>query len=385
MKRVRRLIALGVLLGLLALAYDRFARPPGPEELAALRREHQALSGRVRARLAVEAEPRDAAPASVVVGVPVPFAERLSGELAAGLLSAMHLRLADLDVEKSGDLEAHLLMGRTQIGHFVVHVHLDEIRAALRAGRPQVRLRGPLVNVAMPVTVTEGTGRGRLRLDWDGRGVAGGVCGDFSVEGEIAGTVVPSTYTLQGRLALSTEGQTLVAKPETDDASLQLHVEPSAETWALVDKAIASRGGLCRAAVGAADVPEKLRAVVDRGFAIALPKRFLPELRFPVELERAVDVGGDEPLRLEVRPAGLEVTRTAIWYRSDVRVLEAKEAEPQAPAEAPGALTTPGETATAAPTATPTRETATVTPGATEATATPTPTTSEGEPDSQTQ
>ena len=370
MKGLVRLVLLGVAIGLAALAYDRYGRPPGPEELDALRSEHQTLSERLRGRLAASAEPKDAADASIVVGVPAAFAERLSQELSAGLLSTMKLTLREIEVEKSGELDARLLLGRSQIGAYHVRVFLDEVHAVLRAGAPQVRLASPLVGVVFPVTVTSGAGKGRLSLRWDGRGVAGGVCGDFEVAGDISGTAIPSTYRLRGRLALAMDGPALVARPELDDAALSLRIEPSAETWALVDKAIEARGAVCRAALGAADVPEKLRAIVDRGFVVKLPRRFLPELRFPVEMERAVDVEGGS-LRFQVRPAGLAVTASQVWYRTDVRLLKEPAAAPLPP-ETPTPVTTEvpaaTETETPGPTDAPETTEMPVTPGGADAT-----------------
>jgi len=325
---VKRVVLWAALLVLAAgawFAYQRLWRLPSPEELEALRREHQRLSDQVRARLALEAEPPDAAEASVVVGVPVAFAERFGRQVSARLLEQMTLRLQGIEVEKEGDLHARLLVGRTLIGHYVAHVSVDEVRAVLRAGKPQLRVMSPRLAVTLPVDVLQGSGKGRIRFRWDSRGAASGICGDFEMTGDIGGTVVPAAYTLRAQLTLTTEGPALVAIPELDDLVLPLRLEPSAETWKLLDTAIEQRGALCRTAVATADVPQKIRELIDRGFDVKLPRRLLPAVHFPVEMEKAVDVEGGR-LHFQVKPVGLTVARSTVWYRTDVRLLESETA-----------------------------------------------------------
>ena len=87
-------------------------------------------------------------------------------------------------------------------------------------------------------------------------------------------------------------------------------------------------------------MPEKLRAVVQRGFDVKLPRKLFPEVRLPVELEQSVDLEG-RSLHVQVRPAGLSLTPMRLWYGADVRLADvpapAVEAvrEPADPSPAP--------------------------------------------------
>jgi hypothetical protein len=342
-----KLVLLAAALAAAWLAYQRLWRVPSPEELEALRREHQRLADQVRGRLAVDAEPPGAADASVVVGVPVPFAERFGRQVAARLLKEMTFTLRGLEIEKAGDLHARLLVGRSLLGQYVAQIRVEQVQAVLRAGRPDLRMAGQRLALAMPVDVVKGAGTGRIHFRWDSRGAAAAVCGDFEMSGDIAGTVVPSPYTVRAQLALTTEGPALVAVPELDDMVVTLRLQPSAESWRLLDAAIEQRSPVCRTALATADVPEKVRELVSRGFVVKLPRRLLPPVRFPVEMEKVVTTESGV-LHFQVKPVSLNVSRNAVWYRTDVRLGEAERAAPAAtPGDAAGTET---PTTAAAPT-----------------------------------
>lgn len=314
-------------------AYDRFWRAPTEEELARLRQERRFLNGRLEKRLDEDMRLLQAREASVIVGVPARFAERFAGELAGALFSEVRVTLRSLEVRKEGDLRGRVLLGTRQLGTYTLTVQIDEVVGILRAGKPKLRFEGDRVGVVLPVSLAEGKGRGRLRFQWDGRGVAGVVCGDVDMSGVITGEVVPDVYTVRGSLGLATDGPTLVARPAFEDAEIRLGIEPSQETWQLVEKTIGEQGALCRAALRAANVPEKLRAVVQRGFPVKLPGKLFPEMRLPVELTRSADLEGRK-IQVQVQPAGLNLTPARIWYGADVRLVD----DPPAPAE-----TIPGE------------------------------------------
>jgi hypothetical protein len=225
----------------------------------------------------------------------------------------MTVRLTDLDVAKEGELKGRVLVGRTSLGNYRLNVHLDEVKASLRAGAPRLQFDGGRVGVALPLSVVQGEGRGSIRFRWDGRGIAGGVCGDADAGGAIAGRVIPADHTLQGRIALATEGGTLRATPELEDAAIRIEVEPSEESWTLLDRAVEAKGAVCRAALGAADVREKVRALVDKGFVVRLPPRLVREVRLPVNVAPLLRSGTGEA-RFDVRPAGVRLTGSRLWY-----------------------------------------------------------------------
>jgi hypothetical protein len=347
-KRLAKLLLLAAVLAGGWFAYQRLWRVPSPEELEALRREHQRLAEQVRDRLAADAEPTGVAEASVVVGVPVPLAERFGRQVSARLLKEMRFTLRGLEIEKAGDLHARLLVGRSLLGQYVAQIRVEQMQAVLRAGRPDLRMAGQRLALVMPLDVVKGAGTGRIQFRWDSRGAAAAVCGDFEMSGDIAGTVVPAPYTVRAQLSLATEGPALVAVPELDDMALTLRLEPSPESWRLLDATIGQRSPVCRAAVATADVPEKVRELVNRGFAVKLPRRLLPPVRFPVAMEKAVTTEGGV-LHFQVKPVNLNVSRNAVWYRTDVRLLENEPAatetppsESQADDEAQGLEALPG-------------------------------------------
>lgn len=300
-------------------AYARFWVAPSKEELERLRQEQRMLSDLLKKRLAEAVRVPGAPEASVVVGVPARLAERFAGEVVTSLLSEVRLTVRDIEVRKDGELRGRLLVGRSLLGRYFLGVRLDEVKAVLRSGKPRLRFTGDRVAVTLPVSLTEGSARGRLRFRWDGRGVAGAVCGDVTAAGEIGGTIVPTVYTLEGAFRLAAEGPMLVARPELEDIRLELHTEPSSESWELVEKTIREQGAVCRAALKAADLPERVRSLVGRGFTVTLPRKLLKEVRLPVGMQSSVDLEGT-PIRFEVRPAGLALTSTRLWYGADVQL-----------------------------------------------------------------
>jgi hypothetical protein len=311
----KRAALLALLLFVGGFAYARFWWGPGPEALERQRLEVRQLGDRLERRLREQARLRDGAGESLLVGVPAGVAERLAGEAVAAFGSGIRVTLRDLRFRKSDEVQARLLLGTRSVGRFVLSVHVHEVRALLRPAKPRLAFgRDETVGVTLPVAVEEGAGRARLRFKWDGRGVAGAVCGDVDVTHVVTATVPRRTHTLRGVFRLRLDGSVLVARPEFGDVELQLPIEPSAEAWALVERLIAQRGALCRAALSRADVPQKIRGVLARGVKVTLPRRLLERpLRLPVAVEREVALPG-RSLRVDVRPADLILTPARLWY-----------------------------------------------------------------------
>ena len=321
---VRAAFAAAVLLAG-GFAYARFWWGPGPEALERQRREVQRLGEWLERRLRERARLHDSAGDSVLVGVPAGVAERLAGEAVTGLASGIRLTLRDLRFRKSDELRARLLLGRRSVGRFVLSVHVHEVRAVLRPGKPRLRFGNDRVGVTLPVAVEDGSGRARLRFKWDGRGMAGAVCGDVSVTREVTATVPRRSHTLQGVLRLSVDESALVGQPEFGDVELQVPIEPSAEAWRFVDELIARRSALCRAALAKADVKQKIRGLLARGVRVTLPGRLLERpIRLPVELERSLATPGRK-VRVEVVPSDVILTPARLWYGMKVELRNAAE------------------------------------------------------------
>jgi hypothetical protein len=323
MKRLVRVAAAAAVLFGLGFAYARFWWGPGPEALERQRREVQRLAGELDERVRESARLRDRAGENVVVEIPAGVAQRLAGEAMTGLVPGIGLTLHDLRFRKADEVRARLLLGRRTVGRFVLSVHVREVRAVLRPRKARLRFNDGRVDLSLPVSVEDGEGRARLRFKWDGRGVAGAVCGDLDVTREVTATVPRRTYTLEGRLRLSVEGTALVAQPEFGDVPLRVPIEPSPAAWRVVDEVIASRSAVCRAALARVDVRAKIRGLLDRGIRVTVPRRILERpVRLPLAVERSVSVGGRE-LRLDARPMDVIVGPARLWYGVQVEVEKA--------------------------------------------------------------
>jgi hypothetical protein len=310
-RRFPRLLAAAALLAGGVIAYERFLRAPSAEELEALRARRDALEAQLAGRMSSALA--GAPDAAVVVGVPPRFAQRFVADAIAALVRDVRIVLRDIAAHREGELHGRILVGRSTLGRYTLDVVLETVEGRLRPGAPALGFGGDRITVRLPVATGEGRGRGRLDFRWDGRGMAGAVCGDIEVAGAIAGTVAPSSYTLEGAFRLEAQGAAIVARPEFEDVKLSLDVEPSAETWQLVDDVLERQNALCRKALGVAGVREKVRGLVGKGFVVTVPRRVFPELRFPAGVQAPTS---GAPVQL--RPAALRVTRAWLWYGADV-------------------------------------------------------------------
>lgn len=313
MRSVKRGLLVAGLLFAGGFAYARFWWGPGPEALEKQRREVRELSARLERRLRERALLRDGADAAVLVGVPAEVADRLAADTVAGLFSGMRVELRDLRFRKSDEVQARLLLGKRSVGRFALSVHVREVSARLHPGRPRLRFGEDRIAVTLPVTV-DGEGAARVRFKWDGRGIAGAVCGDLDVAHEMTASVPSRSYSLQGSLRLAVDGPALVATPEFEDVELTVPVEPTAATWRYVEELVASRGALCRAALGKADVESKLKGLLARGIKLTLPRQLVERpLRVPLAVERTVALAG-RSLEVEAQPRDVIVTPARLWY-----------------------------------------------------------------------
>lgn len=314
MKGWKRRAGLALLLLGTGFGYARYWRGPGPEALERQRREVRELGERLERRLRERERLRESAGESLLVGVPAGVAERFLGQAVLGLAPGIRVSLEDLRFQKADEVQARLLLGRRTVGRFFLSVHVHEVHAVLRPAPPRLRFADDRVFVSLPVAMEDGAGRARLRFKWDGRGVAGAVCGDLDVTREVTASVPRLAHTLDGALRLRADGTALVAEPEFGDVELRLPIEPKAEAWRLVDQLIAGRGALCRSALGRVDVPAKIRAALGRGVRVTLPRRLLERpLRVPVAVEREVSVPG-RSLELLARPRAVILTPGRLWY-----------------------------------------------------------------------
>jgi hypothetical protein len=130
---------------------------------------------------------------------------------------------------------------------------------------------------------------------------------------------------------------------------IRLKVNPSAESWAAVDKILGEKEGLCGYVVEKVDVRGIVQRLVDKGFNVRLPTEKIKPMAVPVGIEPTMEVRG-QPVALGIKLGDLAITEHVIWLGARVSVAVGEEAEKQieekkgGPArEAPGAKAPAGK------------------------------------------
>jgi hypothetical protein len=322
----RALVIAGVLIaagaGVFGWLRLRALRSEGPAptaaEVQALVDERRRLQDELRAVL----DQRDvldfakAPSGSILIGVPTRFVEELVDQMVRGIFSEVRLRLGGIKVHHEADVKAKVLFTQ-KVGHFILDVNIQEVEALLKPSQPQFTFGGNIIGVRLPVTVTDGRGRGTVRFRWQGKGLAGAVCGDMDVSPDVSSRVKPSTYTLVGEFQLAAEGEKLVAKPRLRPLKLKLMLEPTEATWATLASTVEAveddKNGICRMAIRKVDVSSIVRGVIRKGFNTTVPGDLVGPIALPASVEQTVELEGRQ-VTLGARPVGLHVTPRMIWY-----------------------------------------------------------------------
>lgn len=308
-----------------AFAHQRYVAgmpepPPDPATLERLEQHKRALQSRLR-ELTQDDQGLSRAPkASVLIGVPTSFTESLVAQTVSGLSAQIRVTLKNLKVAKQDELKAKTPLGRMKLGDFKLDVTIHEVHALLKPGKPDLRFGGNRLGVKLPVSLASGAGRATLHFRWDGRKLAGAVCGDLDLTREVEGSVAPVSFRLNGEFLLQAQGDSLVATPRFPDVKLKLQVEPAASTWEMLDELVKQQGAVCRAVLRKVDVAQKLKELVGRGFPVTLSRKLWKPLRLPAGLQQQVDVPGERSALLSVKPIGLLVVPERVWYGANVEV-----------------------------------------------------------------
>jgi hypothetical protein len=288
-------------------------------EVDALRRERQALQERFQA---LAEGPRDlgfgdAPAAGLLIGVPTAFTRDLAQQIVAGFFGELSLRLKDLSVHKADDVQARVLFADRTVGEFVLDLVIPEVTGTLRPGQPQVTFSQNRLGLSLDVTLVEGKGTARARLQWQSRGMASAVCGDIDVTRDLEGTLAPKRYRIEGAFAVAAENGAIVLRPRFKDVVVNVVVRPSEQAWQSLDEIVLAQGGLCRAALRKVDVRKRLGEIVERGFPVKLPASLFREIRLPAGVRQSLELQGLE-LTIRVQPAGVVVTPSRLWYGANV-------------------------------------------------------------------
>ena len=303
-----------------ALRRPRLPPAPTEAELDALRKKREAIQQRI-VELTVQKDDQGlsrAPRAGVMIGVPTALTRSIASQIVTGLLGETTLTLRNIKVHHQGDVKARMLLRKKRIGEFVVDVDIHEVKGLLKPGAPELAFGQDRIAITLPVRVADGGGTAAIRFRWDSKGaLANVVCGDLDARREVSGSVVPSDYRLEGRFLLSSEGNTIVLRPDFDEIAFRLQLEASKESWATVDALLEEQAAVCKMALDKIDVKAKLAAILARGFNVKLRKKLFHPIRLPAGVESSLELQG-VVIGLRVVPTGLAVTPDRLWYGADV-------------------------------------------------------------------
>jgi hypothetical protein len=282
------------------------------QQIAALEAERDTLRGRLN-DLLVNDRRMDGMPDTPVrIGVPTSLARDLVQRVLTGFVDQVTLELNNLRVRKRGTIRRVI-----PIGDYDLQVTVNRVTGTLTTGTPDVTFGGDAVAVALPLTVAKGSGRATVRFQWDGRNVAGAVCGDMDVTQIVTGTVRPRTYQVSAGLALTATDTEILAQPRIPRLRVNLGVVPSAASWQAAQKILDDKGGVCGFVLERVDVLGHVGRLIDKGFNVRLPTEKVRAAALPVGVEPTLMVRG-QPVALDISVGGLAITEHALWLGARV-------------------------------------------------------------------
>jgi hypothetical protein len=325
MTRQRRvLLVTGVVLGVCAavlaitltvLNRARSGRRTSSElraEVAALQTERNTLKARRDELAARDNRLKDLPETPIKVGIPTHLARDLITKVLTGFADQASVELRNLAISKSGTIRKIV-----DLGEYRLRVNANRVSARLKPGSARVTFGGDGVDISVPVSVTSGSGHATVRFTWDGRNVAGVVCGDMDIARNVTATVVPATYSLAGRLSLRATSTQIVLTPKIPPLRIHVRFKPSDESWAAVQQILDDKKGVCGFVLDRVDVMGAVRDVIGRGFHVTLPFNRIRPTALPVGIQPEIGVKGRR-LALRVQVGTLAITEDTIWLGGNV-------------------------------------------------------------------
>lgn len=318
-------------LGLMVLAADTGCRRGGAQtseqmqrRIEELQRERDQLRARQEELLTKEPRLAGMPENGVRVGVPTALARTLVQRVLGGFADSVTLTLANLKVHKAGKVKKIVTLGE-----YDLNVVIDEVTGRLETGEATIGFGGDQITVALPVRVASGTGDATIDFKWDGKNVSGAVCGDMKITQKVSGSVKPAGYSVSGGLLLSATARQILASPKFPIVKVKLQVEPSAASWAAVQKILDDKGGVCGFVLDKVNIAGVLEGLVGKGFNVRLPTEKLKPMAVPVGIAPTMTVRG-QPLTIAVKVGHLAITEHMIWLGADVALSEtaAKDSAP---------------------------------------------------------
>lgn len=284
-------------------------------QIAQLTTERDRLRSQVIAAVGVDPQLAGMPDRQLRIGVPTTLAHQLVSTLITGVADQVTLELGNLQIRKQGTVRRIVALG-----DYDLHVRITRVTAQLAAGAPDLRFGGNRVRLALPVRVASGSGSASIDFGWDGRTIGGAVCGDMQVREVVTGTVVPATYRLAGSLQLSTTKEAIIVTPRLPSLRVKIRVQPSKASWALVQKLLDDKGGVCGFVLDRANIRESLEGLFARGFDVRLPIERVKPLALPVGIAQTMAVRGT-PITVDVTDGGLTITDRMIWLGANVTLM----------------------------------------------------------------
>jgi hypothetical protein len=248
----------------------------------------------------------------VKVAVPILLMRRVVDHVFAQMTDSARVQLSGLRIRRTGTIRRGITLG-----DYDLQITVNRVGATLRPGRPRLAFAGNRINATIPVTLASGTGRATVEFVWNGRTVAGALCGDMTLVQTVTGAVTPRTYPVSGTLLLATTDRGLVVRPRLSRLRVHLDVVPAADSWAALQQVLDDKRGLCGFVIDRVDVLGAVKRVVDRGFDARIPTERLPSVAFPVRIEPTLVVRG-APVVVEIRIGELTITDRTIWLGANV-------------------------------------------------------------------
>jgi len=286
--------------------------------IAGLKAEQLRLQDELRSLLPDDAKLLEAPPGGLLIGLPTSLIRVMVAEALTGPLKQVRLRLEDVvKVELEDVLRKDTFLGNLTLGRYDLAVDVKEVTAVLKPGTPTLSFGSNRISVSLPVATEAGRVKATLAFKWDGRRIAGLVCGDLSREHELRARVPPVQVTLRGRFEIEARGESVRVRPVLAPVDLAFRVEPPDETWEFIEEVVKSRNALCEAALRRAHVSQKVADLLSRGFKVRLPNTWVRPLTLPASFRDTFDVQG-RSAGLVVLPTGVSLTKTRIWYGANL-------------------------------------------------------------------
>ena len=286
--------------------------------IEALKAERTRLQEELRAALTDDARLIGAPGGGVLIGVPASLIESIVGEAVAGPLRNVRLSLKDVvKIRHSDRITTKTLVGRMTLGEYAITVDVKQVRAVMKPLKATLTFGSNRIGIDLPVLIDAGDVKATVAFKWDGRKLAGMVCGDLDTTKDLRVRIPPVTVRVRGRFDVEAAGDTLRVRPRIAPVEASFQIEPEKDAWEFLDNLIRSRNAVCEAAIRKADVAAKVKELAGRRFSVRIPTDFVRPMTLPAAFRDTFDVRGRRA-GLDIRPAGVTVTPTRIWYGANL-------------------------------------------------------------------